>query len=176
MEPRSADRNHQESPQHSNLHCFSGDASFRSIRPKAPDSKDAVHTEEWRPPATGGNQLSQSLDTHRGIDRYVSLCFTRSQPMVFLAQRDGRLPNPRYLTIYPEALKINGTKVAFGVANATDVETLPVEGAIGRLDVEVIYSRTNRSDPAIQQRLQATENLEILVRDNTPRKFIAGVT
>jgi hypothetical protein len=94
--------------------------------------------------------------------------------MKFLAHQAGRLPNPRYLVIQPEVLEIPGTRIALGVANANDVEILPVADAIDRLDVEVLYTRTDWKDPAINLRLRAAEKFEVLIPDAVPRALITG--
>ena len=95
--------------------------------------------------------------------------------MTYLAQRDGRLPDPRYLKISPNVLALPGTRIAFGIANSTGVEILPVAEAINRLDIEVLYTRTDWSNPEIQSRLQQAEKFEVLVPDAVPRKMIVGV-
>lgn len=165
-----------KSSQHKYLYHFTDEANFPSIATNGLLSKQRMRAEGWWPPlATGGNTLSHDLDTFRGIDPYVSLCMTRNHPMKYLAQKDGRLPNPRYLGILPEVLKIEGTRIAFGVANANGVEILSVEEAVEKLDVSVLYERTNWSDPAIQQRLQVAEKIEIIVPNVVPVGLIAGV-
>jgi len=165
----------KKSTQHNFLYHFTDEANFPSISEKGLLSKQRMRAEGWWPPlAVGGNALSHSLDTTRGIDPYVSLCLTRKHPMEFLAQRDGRLPNPRYLGIQPEILKIEGILISFGVANANGVEILPVSEAVKKLDAEVLYQRTNWSDPAVQQRLRAAEKLEVLVPSSVPVALIAG--
>ena len=166
----------KRSPQHNYVYHFTDEANFPSISKNGLLSKKRMKDEGWWPPlATGGNGLSHSLDTHRGIDRYVSLCLTRNHRMKFLAQKDGRLPNPRYLGIHPEVLKTVGTKIAFGIANSNEVEILPIEDGLEKLDVEVLYSRTNWSDPEVQQRLQIAEKIEILVPGEVPRSLVAGI-
>ncbi len=119
--------------------------------------------------------MSHDLDTRQGIDPYVSLCFTQNHGMEYLAQKDGRLPNPRYLGIHPEVLKIEGARISFGVANATNAQLLPISEAIDQLDIEVIYSRTNCSDPAVQQRLKTAKIFEVLIPDNVPSDLLAGI-
>ncbi|MDE0412180.1 MAG: hypothetical protein OXI37_08215 [Gammaproteobacteria bacterium] len=47
--------------------------------------------------------------------------------------------------------------------------------AIPQLDTEVLYSRTDWSNPEIQNRLQAAEKLEVLVPNAVPRELIVGV-
>lgn len=165
----------KNSTQHRHLYHFTDKANFPSIDQKGLLSKARMRQEGWWPLATGGNQLSHELDSAREIDDYVSLCFTRNHPMEYLARRDGRLPDSRYLGIDPEALEISGVKIAFGVANATKTQIVTVAKALERLDTEVIYSRTDWSDPAVQERLQAAEKFEILIPGCVPRKLIAGV-
>lgn len=163
----------KQSSQHRYLYHFTDEVNFPSIRQKGLVSKERMRAEGWWPPlATGGNALSQELDAYRGVSRYVSLCFTRGHPMLYHAKREGRLPNPWYLGISPEVLRIEGTLVCFGVANANDATWLTVAEAAKQLDAEVIYRRTNWSDPAVQQRLQAARKFEILVPNEVPRKLI----
>ena len=95
--------------------------------------------------------------------------------MKYLAQLDGRLPNARYLGILPHVLEVKGARIALGVANSTDVEILPVGKAIGKLDLEVLYTRTTWSDPEIQSRLQAAEKCEVLIPHCVPRDLIVTV-
>lgn len=165
----------KKSGQHRTLYHFTDETNFPSIAAKGLLSKEQMRNEGWWPHATGGNELSRQLDTARGIDPYVSLCMTRNHRMKYLAQRDGRLPNPRYLAISPDVLKIDGTRIAFGVANSTSVDILPVPEAIERLDLQVLYTRTDWSDPEIQARLQTAEKLEVLVPRSIPRNLIVGV-
>ena len=165
----------KQSTQHKYLYHFTDEANFPSISERGLLSKEQMRKEGWWPDAAGGNHLSRELDTLRGLDPYVSLCMTRNHKMKYLAQRDGRLPNPRYLAINPEVLEIEGVKIAFGVANSTSVDILPIAEGIDRLDIDVLYTRTDWSDPEIQNRLQAAEKFEILVPNEVPRNLIVGV-
>ena len=165
----------RESTQHKTLYHFTDEANFPSIVEHGLLSKAQLRARGlWPPAATGGNELSWQLDQLRGIDPSVSLCMTRNHGMKFLAHQAGRLPNPRYLAIQPEVLEIPGTRIALGVANANDVEILPVADAIGRLDVEVLYTRTNWKDAAVYQRLRAAEKFEVLIPNAVPRELITG--
>ena len=162
------------STQHRHLYHFTDKSNFSSIAAKGLLSKAKMREEGWWPDATGGNQLSWDLDKLRGIDGCVSLCLTTNHPMKYLAQKDGRLPEPRYLAIKPAVLKLEGVRIAFGVANANEVEILPIADALEKLDVEVLYTRTDWTNAAIQQRLTAAEKLEVLVPGGVPRNLIAG--
>ncbi|WP_164750400.1 MULTISPECIES: DarT ssDNA thymidine ADP-ribosyltransferase family protein [unclassified Mesorhizobium] len=164
------------STQHKTLYHFTDEANFPTIKKHGILSKERLRALKlWPPAATGGNELSQHLDLQRGIDPYVSLCLTRNHGMKFLAHKEGRLPNPRYLAIKPEVLRIPGTRVALGVANANDVEILPVDEAVNRLDYEVLYTRTDWRDPGINQRLRAAERFEVLIPTSVAPEMIIGV-
>lgn len=163
------------SSQHKHLYHFTDESNFPSIDQLGLLSKEQLRAQGlWPPMAAGGNELSWQLDLHRGIDPYVSLCMTQNHSMKFVAQQAGRLPNPRYIVIKPEVLLIPGVKVALGVANANDAEILPLDEAVDRLDLEVLYSRTNWADPAINARLRAAEKFEVLVPNAVPRDLILG--
>lgn len=163
------------SPQHKTLYHFTDESNFPSIAEHGLLSKEQLRaTGLWPPKAVGGNELSWRLDAERGIDPYVSLCMTQNHSMKFRAHQDGRLPNPRYLVIKPDVLRTPGSKIALGIANANDVEILPVADAVDRLDVEVLYTRTNWSDPAINLRLRAAERFEVLIPNSVPRDLILG--
>jgi hypothetical protein len=138
-------------------------------------SKVEMRKKGWWPDATGGNQLSWDLDEYRGIDDDISLCLTRNHPMKYLANKEGRLPNPKYLAISPQVLLTPNTRIAFGVANSNDVDIVPIEDGLEQLDVEVIYSRTKWSDPAIYQRLCNAEKFEVLIPKRIPKELILGV-
>ena len=163
----------KSSPQHRHLYHFTDEANLVSISEKGLVSKSRMQSEGWWPPiTTGGHKLSQQLDAEAGIDKYVSLCFTRNHPMLYIVRQEGRLPNAQYLGIQPEVLEREGVLISFGVANALSAIRQPVAKAIQALDVEVIYRWTDWSDPAIRQRLRAAEKFEVLVPDHVPRDLI----
>ncbi len=165
----------KRSPQHRYLYHFSDESNFDSINRLGLVSKERMRAEGWWPTTTGGNDWSHTQDTARGIDPYVSLCFTSNHPMKFVAHNEGRLPSPRYLAINPDVLLVPGVRIAFGVANANDTVILPLNEALAQIDIEVIYSRTDWSDPTVNARLRAAEKMEILVPHGVERAMIAGI-
>lgn len=164
----------KRSTQHIYLYHFTDKSNLESINIKGLLSKEQMRAEGWWPERTGGNELSHSLDTYRGIDPFVSLCMTQNHPMKFTACSTGSLSEPVYLAIQPEILKTPGAKMAFGVANANGTEILLLEEALDKLDTEVIYRRTNWADPDVNQRLRVAEKYEILIPGAVPRDLIAG--
>jgi len=163
------------SPQHRYVYHFTDESNFATISQHGLLSKNRMRAAGWWPAATGGNDLSHSLDDHRGISDYVSLCFTRNHPMKFLANQDGRLPTPRYIGVSTEVLKMPGVRVAFGVANKNDVEILDLVDAIPKMDLEVLYSRTDWHDQSINERLRTAEKMELLVPHHVPVNLLPVV-
>lgn len=163
------------SPWNRYLYHFTDESNFPSIASKGLVSKARMKREGWWPDATGGNQLSWDLDARKGIDAFVSLCMTRNHPLKYLAQKEGRLPDPRYLAVKPDILKRDGVRISLGVANAANVAILPLDEALalGKVDVDVLYRHTDWRDAEVQQRLRAAEKWEILVPDPVPIDFIA---
>lgn len=165
----------QRSGQHRYLYHFTDESNFEGINRLGLASKARMREEGWWPETTGGNDWSHDQDTVRGIDPYVSLCFTSNHPMKYLAHNEGRLPNPRYLAIDPAVLLVPGVLIAFGVANANATEIISLADAIERMDLEVIYTRTDWSDPEVNARLRAAEKMEILVPNGVERRLINGI-
>lgn len=113
--------------------------------------------------APGGNEWSFDADRRSGMDAYVHLCFFRDHPMEYLATKEGRIGESRFLKINPEVLKTPGVLISDRVSNRSNAWPRPAEEMIERLDLEVIYTRTDWKDPKIQERLKAARLCEILV-------------
>jgi hypothetical protein len=161
-----------KSPNHNYLYHFTDHSNFPLISEHGLLSKAIMLERGVTPMAPGGNELSHELDRKKGIDKYVSLCFTRNHPMKYVAHREGRIKTPKYLGISPDSVRIEGVKIALGVSNANEVHIDLLEGSVHLIDLDVIYTRTNWSDPAIQNRLQRAEKYELLVPDHVPREMI----
>ena len=126
--------------------------------------------------APGGNDWSLDADSRSGMDGFVHLCFFDEHPMEYLATKDGRIQESRFLKILPDVLLTEGTLITDMVANRADALPKPVEEMIEKLDLEVIYTRTDWKDPKIQARLKAARRCEILVPRLIPTKFIEGLS
>jgi hypothetical protein len=66
----------------------------------------------------GGTARSRQLDSERKLHDYVRLCFVWNHPMQYVATREGRIPNPRYIELDPTVLDLPGT--LFSDMNACD--------------------------------------------------------
>lgn len=124
-------------------------------------------------PAPGGNQWSHDADEMVGVDRYVHLCFRNQHPMEYVARQDGRITDSIFLQIHPSVLQIPGVLFTDDVSNKSGVVPVPIADAA--IDYEVLYTRTDWSDPAIQQRLRQIEKSEVLVPACIPLSHIRNI-
>lgn len=164
----------KKNPQHNYIYHFTDARNFPSIGKHGILSKDELKRRGITPDAPGGNDWSWQADQMKGLTGYVNLCLTRSHPMCHMALKEGRIEQAHYLAITPEVLFCEGVMVSLDVANKSGVELLHLAEGIQKLDLEVIYSRTNWSDPAINARLRAAEKCEILVPKIIPLALIKG--
>jgi hypothetical protein len=87
-------------------------------------------------PAPGGNEWSQEADAHKGMDRYVHLCFRANHPMEYLARVDGRIKDSIFLEIHPDVLQLDGVMFSAGVSNKAGVEIVSIIEAYQLIDFE----------------------------------------
>ena len=150
---------------------FTDEANLDSIKSHGILSTDERKSKGIEPKFRGGNVVSFDADDKNEITDFVSLCFTESHPLCFLAHKDDRLPNPRYLKICPEILLSDGVMFADGVANKNETIRTPILEAIkeGKIDYEVIYECTDPDDVENYNRAKKTE---ILVPKCVPQNMI----
>jgi hypothetical protein len=125
--------------------------------------------------APGGNDWSLDADKRSGMDDFVHLCFFKEHPMEYLAMKDGRIQNSRFLRILPSVLETPGSMITDKVANRADTWPRPAEEMVEKLDLEVIYQRTDWKDPKIQVRLRTARLCEILIPKAVPLNLIRSV-
>jgi hypothetical protein len=61
------------------------------------------------------------------------------------------------------------------MANTNNIGFYSMDQARNLIDFEVLYTRTNWSDPQVKQRLQAAEKYEILVPRSIPLELIRNL-
>lgn len=125
--------------------------------------------------APGGNDWSLEADRRSGMDAYVHLCFFSEHPMEWIARQQGRIEESVFLKISPEILRTPGTLIVDTVSNRADAAPKPAEEMIRKLDLKVIYTRTDWKDPEVQERLKVARKYEILVPNSIPLEFISGI-
>jgi hypothetical protein len=126
-------------------------------------------------PAVGGNEWSRDADGYSGMDKYVHLCFRSNHPMEFLARQEGRIQDSIFLEIHPSVLQWPGAMFTPDVSNKSGVSTHTIAQAGTMIDFQVLYTRTDWTDPVIQQRLKQAEKCEILVPMLIPLTHIRNI-
>ena len=119
-------------------------------------------------PEPGGNNISHDLDKRLELDSYIHLTWRNNHPMIYVAQEEGRIKNPVWLTINSSIILGENVRFSTDVANKTGVDILTAEDATKAIDFEVLFTRMDWNDPKIRKRRQAAEKSEILVRDFIP--------
>lgn len=123
-------------------------------------------------PKPGGGDLSRSLDTRGGLQRYVRVSFTEQHPMMYVAMNEGRISNPVLLEIDPAILYEEGTK--FSNMNATR-NGAHVGGTLAdfkRIHFDAVKARRHFDlDDDERPYFQA----EVLVKNFIPLKYITNI-
>jgi hypothetical protein len=154
------------------LFHFTDKANLPSIFKYGILSKKTSGRQKIEIAAPGGNKWSHDADEYKELGDYVNLCFTTNHPMCYFAGQDGRIPNPEYLPIRPDVLSSEGVKITLDVSNKVGTELFNLEDGLEKLDIEVLYTRTNWKNPDIQRRLRIVEKCEILVPKTVPTNLI----
>lgn len=123
-------------------------------------------------PYEGGGSLSKDLDRRYGFEDFVRVCFTKNHPMMYIALRDGRIPNPVILEINTEVCELQNTK--FSNMNATknghncgnDLADLQ------RIEFEIV-KQENQFDLSEQEK--PYYQAEILVKTWIPIEYITNI-
>jgi hypothetical protein len=126
-------------------------------------------------PAPGSDEGSREVDRRRNLDQYVHLCFKSNHPMEYVARQEGRIGDTIFLQVHASVLQWEGVLFCPGMANTTGITFQTMDQARDMIDYSVLYTRTNWSDPAVQQRLQAAEKYEILVPRAIPLDLIRNL-
>ncbi|MCU1303583.1 MAG: hypothetical protein JWQ87_3867 [Candidatus Sulfotelmatobacter sp.] len=126
-------------------------------------------------PAPGSDEGSRLVDRRRNLHRYVHLCCKSHHPMEYVARQEGRIGDTIFLEVHPSVIHWEGVLFVPGMANTNGITFHPIDEARGMIDYEVLYTRTNWSDPQVQLRLQAAEKYEILVPRAIPLELIRNL-
>ncbi len=95
--------------------------------------------------------------------------------MEYVARQEGRIGDSIFLQVHASVIQWEGVLFVPGMANTNDITFHTMEQARDIIDYEVLYTRTNWSDPQVQQRLQAAEKYEILVPRAIPLELIRNL-
>lgn len=125
-------------------------------------------------PRPGGIGFGRQLDCNRGLEDYVRLCFTRQHPMMFVAKKDGRIPNPVILVIDIKAALLKHT--LFSNKNAT-IEREPVNIGSSLEDLKAIHfssvKRPKHFD--LDEDERSYFQAEVMIKTFLPKEYILNL-
>lgn len=124
------------------------------------------------PARPGGNALTRSLDTDRGLDGMVFLSFYNLGLMP--RHEDARFRRPVLLSIDPAVLYRPGVKVALGRANRRSTVIHGVARAFYEMDWDMILGDADENAPGQKARGLQVRDYEILVPGSVPAELIIG--
>lgn len=154
---------------------FTDRSNLESIEEHGLLSLEKLTQENIEVPCYGANELSHKLDRERGLDRYVHLSLIKEHPMQFVKKQNGEIPNPIWIEIDVSVLFEDKTIFSDTVANASGSKIYEIDDLDNFVDLEVLWSRTNWSDPVIQQRRKIAKKSEIMIANKIDTNLIVGV-
>lgn len=127
-------------------------------------------------PAPGGNDWSHDADALKGQDDYIHLCFFPEHPMEFVAKREGRILESRFLRIDPSIVHKPGILFCPDVGNKAGVPMLCLADASSQMDFEIIGLAHKRwLEPPLFERKRVAMKYELLVPGKIPLSLISGL-
>ena len=120
-----------------------------------------------------GNNWSHQADDRFGVDKYVHLAFDINHPMLYIAQKENRINNHIWLKINTDIIFKDGVKFTNQVANKLNTKLYNLFEIEDFLDSEVLFTRTDWTNPQIQKRLQQARKSELLIPNQIPISYIS---
>lgn len=153
------------------LYHFTDKSNIESIRANGGlFSWKYMSGKKIRIPKPGGDGFSRQLDIRKSLQDYVRLSFNTNHPMMYVAQRDGRINDPIILEIDPKVVYWVSTK--FSNINAAD--NLAQIG-VGFSDFENINFEIASSNNWIDQTQKKLFQAEVLVKTHIPLSLIKNL-
>lgn len=83
--------------------------------------------------------------------------------MEYNAKKDGRIQTSKFLHIHPSILRTDGAMISLDVSNKSAANFGSPEDFIEKIDLQVIYTRTDWNNADIKNRLNLAKKCEILI-------------
>lgn len=121
-------------------------------------------------PMPGGNSLSRELDSRKGLEDYVRLCFTKDHPMYNILSRnqDRRMT---FLEIDPRICYFSDTLFSDINATANMANIGPNENDFSRIKLDVINNKVKYPKMDYEKKKKYRQ-AEVLVLTHLPSKYI----
>jgi len=152
---------------------FTDISNLESIKKYGLFSLSEIAKQQIKVNICGGDELSHSLDSQNGMDKYVHLAFNTDHPMLYRAIQRGQIQNPIWLKINTRIMFENGAKFTNDVANKLGIFPYKINAIEKYLDLEVLFKWTDWTDKDIQIRLQKARKSELLIPNHIPSSYIS---
>lgn len=90
-------------------------------------------------------------------------------------RKNGHIGQTRFLRISTDVLRFLGVMGCSAVANKSGAATLPLESALEKMDLEILFALSKRaifSDPELTKRYNEARKAEILIPARIPQELI----
>ena len=119
----------------------------------------------------GSTQSSRNLDSYKGLENYVRVSFVSDNPMMYVAEKEGRIYNPVVLEISPEVIFKKETKFTNQNAVKNGVTAFSSFEQFKFIRFDLFHWRYFDLDDDVKSYYQA----EVLVLDKIPLEFITNI-
>ena len=120
----------------------------------------------------GGDDSSHSIDSYKGLGKYVRLSFTRNHPMMYVAKNEGRISDPVVLRIDLSVADLPSTK--FSDVNAARNNATVASGLSGARNIHT--TTVKQSDHFnLSDEEKPYYQAEVLVYDKIPLSCIKNI-
>lgn len=122
-------------------------------------------------PIAGGSEKSRELDCRHSLQDYVRLSLTLEHPMMYVAKRDGRIPDPVVLHIKLDPASWENTLFSNMNAASNDVIYGSSLSDFQRINFKAVKSRYLDLPEELKPFYQA----EVLVKSHLPIEYITNI-
>jgi hypothetical protein len=116
----------------------------------------------------GGDHLSRELDSRKNLEDYVRLAFNANQPMMHVAQKEGRIE-------YPVILKVDSIVILWNTTLFSDINAAANMASVGgtienfrRINFQIACGSSWTSEEQ-----KGLFQAEVLVKSHIPLKYIS---
>ena len=119
----------------------------------------------------GGTQLSRNLDSYKGLENYVRVSFVSDHPMMYIAEKEGRIQDSVVLEISTEVIFKKETKFTNQNATRSGVSAYSSFEQFNSIRFDLFRRRYFDLNEIQKPYYQA----EVLVLDKIPLEFITNI-
>ncbi|MEL7152159.1 MAG: DarT ssDNA thymidine ADP-ribosyltransferase family protein [Pseudomonadota bacterium] len=156
------------------LFHFTDEANLKSIRQHGLLSKAELDARGIVPVNPGGDDASRQSDTKEGIYDDVRLSLVRKHSMAYICKRDERQTDQIVFSVDPVVMSLPNVRMSLGMANSSANPKIPLQDAVGFVDVDVMYTNHGRDWSEIRDTVKRNQKYEVLIPKVVEPRFLLG--